>query len=186
MAPYAHIGNALAESYGAMLLTQSPRLGGEPFTIYELPSASNNVSPKPQAFDQNIQAAGNGSIRYFADDASPWIISDWQQLQARDGAYNTTYSYRFTALSSPTSNREVHSACTFSTINTGDHILAALQLTASQVLSRSMTMRIASSNETPENPVLGPFHMETHRRLQSPERSLQTANGKISINLPIS
>lgn len=186
MAPYAHIGNTLAQAYGATLLAQSPRLGGEPFTLYELPSASTNASPTVQAFGQNVQAVGNGLVRYFKDDASPWIISDWQQLQGRTASYNTTYSYRFTALSSTTPNRELNSACTFSTLNTGDHIVTALKLPADQTLPRNVTIGIASSQQTPENPVLGPFHLETHRRLKSPERRLQTTDGKTAINLPIS
>ena len=186
MAPYAHIGDTLAQAYGGTLLAQSPRLGGDPFTIYELPSASTNASQTLQAFNQNLQPIGNGVQRTFTDDTNPWVISDWQQLQAQAGAYNTTYSYHFTTLSSTAKNVNIDSTCTFSTLNAGDHILTAFKLPANQSLPRSIAIEISAYKQIPENPVLGPFHLETHRHLKSSERRLQTGDGKTLVNLPIS
>ena len=184
MAPYAPMGDGLAQAYGATQLAQSPRLGGDPFTLYELPPAPTDPELTTQAFDQNLQAVGKGLVRSFKDGIR--VISDWQQLQARDAAYNTTYSYHFTTPSTTTQKVHVDSTCTFNTINAGDHILAAFKLPAAQALPQSMAIRISAYQQTPENPILGPFYLETHRRLKSHEVPLQTLDGDNSINLPIS
>ena len=184
MAPYARIGTPLAQAYGAIQLTQSPRLGGEPFTIYELPSDPIKATLTPQAFGQSLQAVGNGQLHSFK--SSTWIISDWQQLQPQGASYNTTYNDHFQATSPATQNLKLDSTCTFNTINTGDHILAAFKLPTSILPPQSLAIGIATNKETPENPTYGPFSLETHRHLKGPAVRLLTGDRKNTINLAIS
>jgi hypothetical protein len=183
--PYNPIGTELAAKNGATLLQESPRLSGAPFKIYEIYPSVTQVSSPENTFAQDIQSSAQGSVDQFGDNKTSWLTSKWAVLQNHPSSYNMTYSYHFTVtLNDQTiSNRDT--TCTFSATHAGDQMLVASNLHVQDIAPTVAVVKVFSYSEAPDTPMLGPFHLETHRHVMSPARKLQTNTMKESIDLPI-
>jgi len=185
MPPYAPMATGLVEKSGATLLEVSPRLSGEPFKIYEIYPSATQVSSPENTFAQNIQSVAQGNVDKFQGSDTSWMVSNWMLLRNRQPSYAARYSYRVVATLNDQVRSVLDTVCTFNAAQAGDQMLVASSMPFQGIIATAAMVKVMTYNETPDTPVLGPFHLESHRLMMTPLRSLQTNTGKDSINLPI-
>jgi hypothetical protein len=179
MPPYIPLADRMVETHGAHLLEQAPYLNNGPFNIYELPSAqqSQPAPTKQNTFVHNLQSLGAG----YQDRAQRRLFTRWSLLRAYPLATNTTYSYHFTIQS----KQKMESTCTFSMAHAGDQLLPAFAVPAKQAKLTTLSVSVQAYTTTPDWPMLGPLHLETHRLIDSKPVMLRTSVGKDAITIGV-
>lgn len=183
--PSNPIDTKLAEKTGARLLQSSSRLSGAPFKIYEIYPSATQLSSPENTLAQSIQLLPQGSVDRLGDHQTSWLTSKWIILRNHPSSYNMTYSYRFNVMLNHRATSTLDSTCTFSTAHAGDQILAVSMLSKQDTPPLFATVKAFSYNETPDTPMFGIFHLESHRRLLSQISNLQTSTGKRELTLKL-
>ena len=106
-------------------------------------------------------------------------------LRNHQASYAARYSYRVVTTLNDQVRSVLDTICTFNAVQAGDQMLVASSMPVQSTRATAGMVNVMTYNETPDTPVLGPFHLESHRLIMTPLRSLQTNTGKDSINLPI-
>lgn len=185
MPPYAPMATGLVEKSGATLLEVSPRLTGEPFKIYEIYPSAIQVSSSENTFAQDIQSVAQGNVDQFQGSDTSWMVSKWMLLRNHQPSYAARYSYRVVTTLNDQVKSVLDTICTFNAAQAGDQMLVASSMPVQSTIVTAAMVKVMTYNETPDTPVLGPFHLESHRLMMTPLRSLRKNTGKDSINLSI-
>ncbi|WP_220196349.1 glycosyltransferase family 39 protein [Ktedonospora formicarum] len=185
MAPYARTGKALALLNAAKLLGESARLGGSPYLLYALPSASTNeeTSSGP-VFAPQLQAAP--SVVWQDGSESP-LVTRWTVRQPYEPGSGKRYVYEMHAQISDTV-ASLNSSCTLSNAQAGDQLIVSFQLSPTNHVTRPQKVAFQARTYTmePYNPTYGPFHLATHRLVSSSPASMLAPDGSTLLTLPIS
>ena len=184
LSPSIAAGNTRVEAYGAHLLEQAVPLNSRPFSIYELPSAqkSQPSGTEQNSFMQNLQSLGAG----YQDRTRTDLFTRWSLLRSYPLTAGTTYSYHFTALPQRNQKQRMESTCTFATAHMGDQLLPSFAVSAKPPAPTTLLVRAQFYATTPDWPMLGPFHLETHRLVNSQPLMLHTSSGRDSIDVSVS
>ncbi|GAC1488521.1 MAG: hypothetical protein NVS2B12_42680 [Ktedonobacteraceae bacterium] len=190
--PYADFTYTLLDNYAsAQLVEQPPLPGGDPFRIYEL-STPIKQAPPQAVFGQDMQLESL-QTQHFSLDSTTRVIGLWTWLRSLAPAYETTYHYQAKMLRYAQHDRAsggdaqaIATTCTFNAMRAGDRLLMAFDLPEGNVAPRTAALSVQYSISTQDIPTFGPLHLITHRHLNSPYVTLQTAAGKNSIILPVS
>jgi hypothetical protein len=181
MPPYLPAATKMVKAYGAHLLAQEAFMNHNPFSFYELPAAPKILPPATQqnTFVQNLQAISAS----YQNRAQTSLSTSWSLLRSYPLSDSTSYSYHFTALAH--GPQAMESTCTFNMAHAGDELLPSFAIPPKQAISTALSMSIQYYITTPDRPVLGPFHLETHRLFDSSPVVLRTLAGKdvITLNL---
>ncbi|MEO6890578.1 MAG: glycosyltransferase family 39 protein [Ktedonobacteraceae bacterium] len=186
--PYDILTKALLGDFAtAHPVAQLPRVGGPPFSLYEVsPEPQQAASSPPSAFVHELQPLSVRTVALNGGKA-PWLVTRWTMLRDAQPAPHTTYNY--TVLATPLSagaQQSMQSACTFTALRAGDQLLAAFNLPPGGVGARAVSLGAQSSVTQPYNPVYGPFHLETDASNTTPWTTLRTDSGQESITLTVS
>ncbi len=178
--PYDSLTNALLARFAhATLIAQPARLGGAPFKLYIVdPSASIAPATMQTQFGNDLQLLGVQALP-VVDNAS-WLVARWQLLRSAPSALRTSYNYTFSMLAAAGSTA-MQTTCGLSSVQPGDELLAAFALSRGSATPATVTLSVQSSTITPDNPTVGPLHLETYLSLSTPAITLQTADGKKSV-----
>ncbi len=181
ISPSTSASNSIVEAHGARLLEHVVPLNSSPFSLYELPSAQKSQLPvtKQNTFTHDLQSLG----ATYQNLARTSLFTSWSLLRSYPLTTRTTYSFHFTALSPTKQNQKLTSTCAFNMAHTGDQLLPSFAVPAKQPAPTTLSMSVQSYATTPDWPVLGPFHLETHRLLNSHPIILHTLAGKASITI---
>ena len=179
MPPYVPLANRMVEAHGARLLEQAPYLNNGPFSIYELPAAQQSQSPltMQNTFGHELQSLGAG----YQDRTKRSVFTRWSLLRSYPLATNTTYSYHFTVQS----KQKMESTCTFSMAHAGDQLLPSFAVAAKGAALTTLAVSVQSYATTPDWPMLGPLHLETHRVMDSRAVVLRTLEGRDAIMVEV-
>ena len=172
MPPYVPLANRMVEAHGARLLEYAPYLNNGPFSIYELPSVQQSQPPltKQNTFVHELQSLGAG----YQDRTRRNLFTRWLLLRSYPLATNTTYSYHFIVHG----KQKMESTSTFSMAHVGDQLLSSFAVAANQATLTTLAVSVQSYTTTPDWPMLGPLHLETHRLIDSRAVVLHTLEGK--------
>jgi hypothetical protein len=181
MPPYAPMATGLVEKSGATLLEVSPRLAGEPFKIYEIYPSATQVSSPENTFAQDIQSVAQGNVDKFQGSDTSWMVSKWMILRNHQVSYAARYSYRVVTTLNDQVRSVLDTVCTFNAAQAGDQMLVGSSMPVQGTVAATAMIKVMTYNEAPDTPVLGPFHLESHRLIMTPLRSLQTNTGNESI-----
>jgi 4-amino-4-deoxy-L-arabinose transferase-like glycosyltransferase len=183
--PYADFTYTLLDHYAsARLVEQPPLLGGNPFGIYELSTPMKHALPQA-VFGQDMQLEGMQTQRFSFDGVSR-VIARWNWLHSLAAAYETTYNYQVRIRPGGGDAQALTTTCTFNAMRAGDRLLVAFDLPEGSVAPHTAALSAWYSISTQDMPVYGPLHLITHLHLNSPYITLQTADGKNSIVVPVS
>ena len=186
--PYdAMTNNLLSQFANATLVEQSARLAGAPFKLYIVsptasPVASALSGTNQPLFGNDLQLLGV-QARQLAAGNAPSLITRWSLRRSAPSALRTSYSYVINAI--PAGNPATYSICSFSSLQAGDQVLAALSLAQGSVTPAALTVSVQSFTTTPDNPYVGPVHLETYINHISAYRTLLTPDGKKSASVPV-
>lgn len=184
--PYDSLTNALLGQFAhATLIAQPARLGGAPFKLYIVDSSASIAPATPQTqFGNDLQLLGVQAPS-FAIDNSSWLVARWQLLRSAPSALRTTYSYAFSAQSAASATA-MQATCGLSSLQPGDQFLTAFTLPQGSATPPAVTLSVQSFTTMPNNPAVGPLHLETYLSLSTPALALQTAAGKKSVTVAVS
>jgi 4-amino-4-deoxy-L-arabinose transferase-like glycosyltransferase len=184
MPPYSAFYK-LVSLYGATFLQNSPRLGGDPFKIYEISSVAQTASGATMG--QDLRADVNVTIQQQIAEGQklPWLISQWTVLHDRKPFFNTTYTYHFTGVPQGKQEPKMESICTANSIHKNDQLITIMAGSDNMTLPQTLSIGIEVFTSLPETPWVGPFHLGTHRHVISDQHQLQTVDNKSSITLPV-
>nr|MDQ2716155.1 glycosyltransferase family 39 protein [Chloroflexota bacterium] len=186
--PYDILTNALVGDFAtAHPVAQLPRLGGPPFSLYEVsPEPQHPASSPAGAFVSDLQPL-NAQTMALNGGKAPWLVTRWTMLRAARSALHTTYNYTVfaTPLPAGSGQQSMQSACTFTALRAGDQLLAAFDLPPGGVAARAVSLGVQSSVTQPYNPVYGPFHLETDASNTTPWTTLRTDSGQESVTLTV-
>jgi 4-amino-4-deoxy-L-arabinose transferase-like glycosyltransferase len=177
MPPYLPAATRIAKAHGAHLLAQEAFMNHSPFSFYELPATPKSLPPATQqnTFAQNLQAVSAG----YQNRAKTSLFTSWSLLRSYPLSDSTTYSYHFTARAP--GQQLMESACTFNMTHAGDELQPAFAIPAKQAIPTTLSLSAQYYATTPDRPVLGPFHLETHRLFDSQPAVLRTVAGSDAI-----
>ncbi|MBA2285970.1 MAG: glycosyltransferase family 39 protein [Ktedonobacteraceae bacterium] len=185
--PYDTLTNALLGWFAAARpVAQLPRVGGPPFSLYEVsPGPQQATSSSTSAFVHELQPLSARTVALNGGKA-PWLVTRWTMLRDAQPALHTTYNYTVSAtpLSAGGVQQSMQNPCTFTALRAGDQFLAAFNLPAGGV--RAVSLGAQSSVTQPYNPVYGPFHLETDASNTTPWTTLRTESGQESITVTVS
>lgn len=184
--PYDALTNALLSQFAnATLIARSARLGGAPFKLYIVnPSASIATATDQTQFGNDLQLLGVQAAPLAVDNSS-WLVARWQLLRSAPSALRTIYSYRFSAQLAG-SAAPVQATCGLSSLQSGDQALAAFALPQGSAAPSSATLSARLFTIMPDNPMVGPLHLETYLSLSTPAIALKTSSGKQSVTVKVS
>jgi 4-amino-4-deoxy-L-arabinose transferase-like glycosyltransferase len=178
--PYDSLTNALLAHFAhATLIAQPARPGGSPFKLYLVDPFPSIASATTQTqFDNDLQLLGVQAP--LAVGNASWLVTRWQLLRSAPSALRTTYNYTFSTLAAAASTA-MQTTCGLSSMQPGDELLAAFALPQGNATPATVTLSVQSFTTTPDNPTVGPLHLETYLSLSTPASTLQTADGKKSV-----
>ncbi len=178
--PYDSLTNALLAHFAhATLIAQPARPGGSPFKLYLVDPFPSIASATTQTqFDNDLQLLGVQAP--LAVGNASWLVTRWQLLRSAPSALRTTYNYTFSTLAAAGSTA-MQTTCGLSSMQPGDELLAAFALPQGNATPATVTLSVQSFTTTPDNPTVGPLHLETYLSLSTPASTLQTADGKKSV-----
>lgn len=178
--PYDSLTNALLARFThATLIAQPARLGGAPFKLYVVdPFPSIASATTQRQFGNDLQLLGVQAP--LAVDNASWLVARWQLLRSAPTALRTTYSYTFSARPAASATA-MQTTCGLSSMQPGDELLAAFALPQGSASPATVTLSVQSFTATPDNPTVGPLHLETYLSLSTPAITLQTADGQKSV-----
>ncbi len=184
--PYDSLTNALLAHFArATLIAQPARLGGAPFKLYLVDPAASIASATTQTqFGNDLQLLGVQSLPLAVNNAS-WLVTRWQLLRSASPAQRTTYNYTFSMLPAASATT-MQATCSLSSMQPGDLLLAAFALPQGNPPPATVTLSVQSFTTMPDNPTIGPLHLETYLSLSTPVITLQTADGKKSVTAGVS
>ncbi len=183
--PYDGLTNALLSQFASATLIDQPiRPAGAPFRLYIVTSTPTQPSSQ-NTFTGNLQLLGTQAQQMSFNNLS-WLVTRWSLMHAEQPSFRTTYSYTLKALPNGNSAQSSQSKCTFTAIRAGDQLLVAFGLPKGSSASTSVTIKAQSFTTIPDNPVYGPFHLETDGDENIARMILQTTDGGDSITVPTS
>ncbi len=184
--PYDSLTNALLAHFAhATLIAQPARLGGAPFKLYLVDPAASIASATAQTqFGNDLQLLGVQAPQLAVNNAS-WLVTRWQLLRSASPALRTTYNYTF-RMQPAASATAMQATCSLSSMQSSDLLLAAFVLPQGSATPPTVTLSAQSFTTMPDNPTIGPLHLETYLSLSSPTITLQTADGKKSVTAGVS
>jgi Dolichyl-phosphate-mannose-protein mannosyltransferase len=183
--PYDGLTNALLSQFASATLIDQPiRPAGAPFRLYIVTSTPTQPSSQ-NTFTGNLQLLGT-QAQQMSFHNSPWLVTRWSLMHAEQPSFRTTYSYTLKALPNGNSAQSSQNKCTFTAIRAGDQLLVAFGLPKGSSASTSVTIEAQSFTTIPDNPVYGPFHLETDGDENIARMILQTTGGGDSITVPAS
>ncbi len=183
--PYDGLTNALLSQFASATLVDQPvRPAGAPFRLYIVTSTPAQPSSQ-NTFTGNLQLLGT-QVQQMSFNNSPWLVTRWSFMHAEQPSFRKTYSYTLKVLPNGNSAQSSQSKCTFTAIRAGDQLLVAFGLPKDSSASTSVTIEAQSFTTIPDNPVYGPFHLETDGDQNIARTILQTTNGGDSITIPTS
>jgi hypothetical protein len=183
--PYDGLTNALLSQFASATLIDQPiRPAGAPFRLYIVTSTLTQP-PSQNTFTGNLQLLGT-QAQQMSFNNSPWLVTRWSLMHAEKPSFRTTYSYTLKVLPNGNSAQSSQSKCTFTAIRAGDQLLVAFGLPKGSSASTSVTIEAQSFTTIPDNPVYGPFHLETDGDENIARMILQTTDGGDSITVSTS
>ncbi len=184
--PYDTLTNALLSQFAhATLVDQPARLAGAPFKLYIVNPPDTPASGTVQAqFGSALQLLSVQAARLAITNSS-WLVTRWQLLRTAPTALRTTYSYVFNTKSAG-SSIAMQVTCSLSSLQNGDQVFAAFSVPPGNAIPSSVTLSAQSYTTRPDNPTLGPLHLETYLSLSTPATNLQTTTGKEYVTAGVS
>ncbi len=182
VSPYAQLALNLLKLYASATLVDRPaRLGAPPFQLYIVsPKPPVGATPASGAFAGNLQLIGLQRQQVLPG-TQPSLVSRWTMLRSAQPATHTTYSYVLSAAINGRNRAVTRSACTFTAMHAGDELFATFELPANAAVPTSVALNGVFYTTVPNNPWLGPLHLETDQNQTSLKLPLKTDEGTSSI-----
>jgi 4-amino-4-deoxy-L-arabinose transferase-like glycosyltransferase len=149
-------GLALLEQFAtAKLVSQPPRLGGEPFWLFIVqPQAARNAPLATFPGDVALQTAQSATIA-----GNQWIVTRWSILHSTLPAPRLTYTYDVTDLNLSTNQTVarpgideqgvVHQLCQATSWHAGDQLLLGSQVSSGTTVPSSLSLAVSASQTQP-------------------------------------
>jgi len=188
--PYNELTNILLSHFASATLINEPtHTGGDPFKLYIINTPVVHATMQA-SFPREMQLL---NTQQFNFQNTPWVATRWNILHSLSAEDQTIYSYGISNLSlNPDSaNREENRQCVFTSMQTGDQLLAAFPLSSGSQKPTSLNIQIQASKITPlmlDLHLFGSLDIpfETGFMEFSPATLFQTSGGKDNLVIPFS
>ncbi len=182
--PDDRLANTLLGQFARItLVDRPPHLGGPPYRLY-IVSPPPGISSREPTFVNHLQLLDAQSQQFHFNSATH-LLTRWRLLHSEPPHMRTTYTYTLLAHPGGANNQAIKSQCTFTSLWTGDQLLATFTLASTGLAPSSIAIQLQTFTTTPYTLTYGPFSWETGADMNTPTQTLQTADGGSSIILPV-
>jgi hypothetical protein len=175
----------LRQFFRATLVEEPPRLGGAPFRLYIVDPRPIST-PAPASFTQGLQLLAPTAQPILGGSTNEqWLTTRWRITDNQPAAPRTGTTFHFNWRRQDARGASYFS-CWLSSTRANDQLLTFVQSSQKSPLPAALTFAGSRGLTQPVHYQFGPLTLVTFDTEDVNTRSLQTANGKLQITVPVS